>query len=385
MTECIHDLRLSEAQMLSLTARELGRLLLTDARFLDHPSRNEGDDPVTSLWEHFNDPPSQAFNRLDVPTNEMAMVLVDLGLHAVFPLRVGGELSGLLAFQTSGTGGGYQEGEMEGICLVLRQLATSLEVRRLMEARLSDERRQAERERLGMLGLVSASLAHELGNPLSSMKALAQTVQEELAKENRSSEESRDLGLIVEQIDRVNGVTREILGFARPSEGEGADLASLVESSSYVLDHEARRRGIVLDRAEVHDVGRVSGTTATWQTVVFNLILNAIRHAPGGSTVRIRLAREAGRLLFETENAGPPIAQQLCRRLFDAFQTGGTGDGNGGTGLGLALVDRRVRELGGSVELINEPDHIVFRVRVHFDDGGDSGEGLETAGEGEGE
>jgi signal transduction histidine kinase len=270
---------------------------------------------------------------------------------------VGEELSAILAVGASTAGGGYQEGEMEAIRLALRQLGTSLEVRRLMETRVADERRRAEQERLGMLGLVSASLAHELKNPLSSMKALAQTVQEEIVGEEPSSEQARDLGLIVEQIDHLNDVAKEILEFSRPKEDADVDLASLVRSSSYVLDHEARRRGVVLDASGILDVGRVPGTKASWQTVVFNLILNAIRHAPTGSAVNLRLTRRQEWIHFETENAGPPIPPDVSRRLFDAFVTD-----EAGTGLGLALVDRKVGELGGSVELVNEPDHIVFRV-----------------------
>jgi signal transduction histidine kinase len=362
LTERVHDPRLTEDEMMDLVARELSRLLVGDARFLRDPSVDEVLQPI---WSHFSDPTKHAFNRLDAPTPETARALTESGLHAVFPLRVGDDMTAVLALKASTAGGGYREGEMEAIRLALRQLATSLEVRRLMETRLADERRRAEQERLGMLGLVSASLAHELKNPLSSMKALAQTVQEELAGESPSSEQSRDMGLIVEQIDRLSGVAREILDFSRPKEGEDVDLASLVKSSCYVLDHEARRRGIVLDVAGVQEVGRVPGTNAAWQTVVFNLILNSIQNAPVGSTVMLRLVRTAGQVCFETENAGPPISPELSRHLFDAFVTDETEDGSGlGTGLGLALVNRRARELGGTVELVNEPDHIVFRVRM---------------------
>jgi signal transduction histidine kinase len=354
LTERIHDPRLTEEQMMDIVAKELSRLLVADVRFLTDPS---ADEVFVPLWRYFSEPDRSAFNRLDAPTLGTARALTESNLHAVFPLRVGEELSAVLAVGASTAGGGYQEGEMEAIRLALRQLATSLEVRRLMEARVADERRRAEQERLGMLGLVSASLAHELKNPLSSMKVLAQTVQEEIVREEPSSEQGRDLGLIVEQIDHLNDVAKEILEFSRPKQGSEVDLASIVKSSSYVLDHEARRRGVVVDASGILDVGLVPGTKASWQTVVFNLILNAIQHAPTGSAVKLRLVRKEERIRFETENAGPPIPPEVSRRLFDAFVTD-----ESGTGLGLALVDRKVGELGGTVELVNEPDQIVFRV-----------------------
>ncbi len=127
-----------------------------------------------------------------------------------------------------------------------------------------------------------------------------------------------------------------------------------------MLGHQARRRGIEIDAADVADVGRAAGTPATWQTVLFNLVLNASQHAPAGSRVRVRLARQNGAILFATENAGPPIPPDLAGRLFDPFVT----SREGGTGLGLALVAMRVRDLGGTIDVTNEPDRIVFQVRV---------------------
>jgi signal transduction histidine kinase len=127
-----------------------------------------------------------------------------------------------------------------------------------------------------------------------------------------------------------------------------------------------------VDCSGVEEIGEAPGSAATWQTIVFNLILNAIHHAPKGSEVEIRLQRDGEQLLFETENGGPVIDDEIHRRLFEPFVSGGSDDNSGsGTGLGLALVGRRVRELGGSVELINEPDHIVFRVSINETKGED--------------
>lgn len=353
LTTRLQSLDLPETEMRDLAAGEIGRWLATRARFLE-----TGELPL--LWEHFAQPETRAFNRLDAPTPQLAGLLQRADLQAAFPLRVAGELAGVLVLEISPAAGGYQEGDMETVQLVLRQLAASLEVRRLLEARLAAERRLAERERLSLLGLVAASLAHELKNPLSGMKALAQTVHEELEKAEPGSDQAQDLGLIVEQIDRLHGVAREILDFARAPErareDEGVDLAALLRGSLYVLGHQARRRGIELDASGVEEVGRVAGTTATWQTVLFNLLLNAAQHAPAGSMVAVRLTRNGGGIVFATENAGPGIPPEIAGRLFQPFVS------DGGTGLGLALVARRVRELGGTIEVSNEPGRIVFQV-----------------------
>lgn len=372
LTRRLQSLELSEAEMRELAAREIGQWLAARARFLPPretltPRERGGDSTVPLLWACFADPEARAFNRLDAP-GHLAALLHRADLQAAFPLRVAGELVGVLVLEISPAAGGYQEGDMETVQLVLRQLAAALEVRRFLDERLSAERRLAERERLSLLGMVAASLAHELKNPLSAMKALAQTVHEELAAgapPGEETEQAQDLAVIVEQIDRLHGVAREILDFARTPEAQdgdgGVDLATLLRRTLYVLGHQARRRGIEIDATEVGDIGRVGGTPATWQTVLFNLILNASQHAPAGSTVRVRLAREEGAVVFTTENAGPPIPADLAGRLFEPFASGGREEG---TGLGLALVAQRVRDLGGTIQVTNEPGRIAFAVRV---------------------
>lgn len=363
LTRRIQSLDLSEEETRDLVAQEIGEWLATRARFLLPPDPESTEPPpsreIGLLWRHFGDPANRTFNRLNAPTTGLASLLQRANLQAAFPLRVGGELVAVLVLEASPTGSGFEEGEVEAVQLVMRQLAAVLEIRRLAEARLSVERQMSERERLSLLGMVAASLAHELKNPLSSMKALAQTVREELTADDPESEQAQDLSLIVEQIDRLHGVAREILDFARlPATGDGVLVTALLHSTLYVLGHQARQRGIELDSSAVAEVGRVGGTSATWQTVLFNLILNALQHAPAGSTVRVALRREGDEVVFATENGGPAIAPGIARRLFEPFVTAG------GTGLGLALVAQRVRELGGNIEVDNEPERIVFQVRV---------------------
>ena len=350
LSEQLQKLDLSEAEITKLASDEVKRWIGAETRWSDN----------SEIWSHFREPGTKAFNRLRAPSPPLANALVEEKLHAVFPLRIGGELESVFAIASSAVGGGYEDGEMESIQLVLSQLAAAIEIRRLLDARLAAERSQAEQEKLSMLGMVSASLAHEVKNPLSSMKALAQTVREELDKEEAHREQAEDLRLIVEQIDRLNGVAREVLGFARPgAHSDKTPLGEVIESAAYVLDHEARRRGITIDHEAVRNGAQARGTPATWQTVVFNLMLNAIRHAPDGSTVRVRLRVEDDALVFECANEGPPIAEDITAHLFDPFVSG-----EGGTGLGLALVERRVRELGGHIDLVNERDNILFRVQI---------------------
>jgi len=230
-----------------------------------------------------------------------------------------------------------------------------------VEARVAQERLMAEKERLSMLGMVSASLIHEVKNPLSSIKVLAETVGEELEAADPGSEQAVDLGLIVSQIDRLNSVAHEILGFARaphqPDPNAGFDLGRLLLDTLAVCRYHARTRAVEIDKSGIGPAGRVAGTAAGWQTITLNLINNAVENAPPGSSVKVRLHNEGESVVFETENGGPAMSPEIEARLFEDFIS------EGGTGLGLGLVARRVREIGGEITVDNIEDRIVFRVR----------------------
>ncbi len=354
----IQNIDLNENEALEQTSVELGRWLGSDATFLPAPDEGAATAP---FWSHFALSETQVIHRLDPPTPQLASLLSKQRLHAVFPLRVEGELEGILALSTSATGGGYSGEELEAVRLVIRQLAGTLALRRLVESRVAEERRLVEHERLGMLGLVSASLAHEIKNPLSSMKALAQALREDLASEADADPTTRadgiaDLDVIVEQIDRLHETTREILGLAKPRSGEPADLTALVKSAHYVLQAEARKRGVEIRAREIQPVGAVPGSAASWQTVVFNLMLNAVEQTPAGETIDIRLTKGDDGVIFTTSNPGSPLDAAAERRIFEPFVS------SGGTGLGLPLVARRVRDLGGRIEVSSTDGQIVFSV-----------------------
>jgi signal transduction histidine kinase len=345
-----------EPVLKAMVTRGLEESLGLRARFLGR--REEGSGGVERLWPYFRDSPTPGCDRLDAPA-EVARVLADNALSAAFPVRVGQELVDILLVEP-GFGGGVREGERETVQLVIGQLSAVLELRQLAEARLATERRLAEQERLGTLGLVAASLAHEVKNPLASIKALAQTVQEELAASSAGEEQREDLDVIVGQIGRLEEVTREILGFARPTGDDRTDLGGLVRSAIYILRAEARGRGIEIEAQGLAEPGSVAGSPATWQVAVFNLILNAVRHAPAGSTVVVRLEHREGRVVaLETENGGPAIDEGLASRIFEPFVTA-----QDGTGLGLAMAARSVAAAGGTIALVNEPDRVIFRVEL---------------------
>lgn len=219
--------------------------------------------------------------------------------------------------------------------------------------RISLERRLSESEHLAALGRLVSSIAHDLRNPLAGIRALAQLLQRSRDAAPRDAENVREiLGLT----DRMHATLSDLLEFARPGlrRDEPLALEELVAS----LLGEARRWPSADGRA-LELVGGpdgaplvVSGVRERVETLVANLVDNALQAAPRGGRVRVALRRRDGRAEAAIEDDGPGIAPDALPNLFRPFFTTKTR----GTGLGLAIARKNAEAMGGTIAVDRSPD-----------------------------
>jgi signal transduction histidine kinase len=217
--------------------------------------------------------------------------------------------------------------------------------RRLAQARLrSDEMaaRIASSERLAALGRVAAGVAHEIRNPMATMRLRAENAlagdpaRQRAALETSLTQIARVDSLIAELLAMTQHQapvrqTVDVIAFLRERVQEHREAADRAQLSVEVApaDHVARFDPRLLGRA------------------VDNILLNAIRHTPPGGRVRIRTEQESGLLRIILSDTGPGIAPELRTRLFEPFATGRPE----GTGLGLAIAREMVAAHGGRLAL----------------------------------
>lgn len=216
------------------------------------------------------------------------------------------------------------------------------------------EEQLMQAEKLAGMGQLAAGIAHELGNPLSSMNWNLQYVREKLVG-NGHPGLIEPLDSTLYHLDQMHHLLRTLAGFIsqRPPRYEAADLHGLIRRILAFISKEAERRGIELAVAFTPSLPRCSVDVRTINQVLLNIFKNAIEAMPNGGrlTVRTRLgtvvsgATEAA--LIEIEDSGPGIEESELRTVFRPLYS----TKPGGTGLGLPFCRQIVEEHGGEIHL----------------------------------
>ncbi len=219
----------------------------------------------------------------------------------------------------------------------------------------------AEAERLAVVGELAAVVAHEVRNPLTGVRSLAQRLAEESVDDERRR---RWAGVILEETSRVERLVSNLLEIARraprPAPGQGTTpLGPLFEDLALLAGARAARAGVALE-VDGGDVVAAASREPLAQAAL-NLVLNAIAYSPPGSRVRLSASATGEGALIRVTDQGPGVPRDERERIFDPFYSGRAG----GTGLGLSVVRRLTRELGWTVEVDDAPGGgAEFRLRV---------------------
>jgi signal transduction histidine kinase len=230
--------------------------------------------------------------------------------------------------------------------VIAGQVAIAIEDSRLVEKNVRLERQLAQGERLAALGQMAATVAHEVKNPLSAIKSIAQVMRED---ENLKGEYARDLNLIVGETDRLSRSVTQLLSFARssPSTISPALADDLVRTVTDLFKAEASGRNIMIEcRAETrHELDGVKASAL--RDALTNLLINAMQATPAGGRVHVEADVESDHLIISVTDTGGGIPRELRARIWEPFFT----TKQRGTGLGLAIVKKRMDEAGGRVRL----------------------------------
>lgn len=206
-------------------------------------------------------------------------------------------------------------------------------------------------DRLTSLGTLSASVAHEIKNPLVAIKTFVQLLperQHDIAFLNHFTE------LIGGEVNRIDNIVNQLLSFARVSTPrfQKVKIHDVLDNTLRLMRHDLNRNRIQCSREFEAPQDLVWADQQKIEQVILNLVLNAQDAMPQGGTLMLKTLATPHELIFEVHDNGSGLSPETLQKAFDPFFT----TKETGTGLGLSIVYGIITEHGGSIELKPRPD-----------------------------
>jgi signal transduction histidine kinase len=281
-----------------------------------------------------------------------AMAVMKAGI--CMPLAAGERVVGFLACWDERVPETFASDEIAALIEVADRCALVIENSKLYQ-------QMQERDRLAALGEMAAGLAHEIRNPLAAIKGAT----EYLDPSKLPAEDREFLGIIVEEVDRLNGVVSQFLDYSRPlkSSLSPGDVNDILQRTFKLLSGDLPPSvGLQMDLAD--GLPRVSCDAEQMKQVFLNLALNAVQAMPAGGRLVVSTRRARDELALWREvpprsdavevrfrDTGPGVPQEARENIFVPFYT----TKEKGTGLGLAICQRIVKAHQGTIAVGSSP------------------------------
>ena len=214
-------------------------------------------------------------------------------------------------------------------------------------------------ERLAALGQLSAGLAHELRNPLGTMRASAEMLTKYVAADNELAREMA--GFIACEVDRTNSLVTRFLEFARPLKLKPAvvDITEVLDRAVALVERDAPRYHVTFYKNYSPDLAPFPLDAELMERVFYNLLLNAAQASAEEGAITVKTRAVDGTAEVAVIDRGPGVDPKIMEQIFNPFFT----TKPDGVGLGLAIVSKIVDEHGGRITVESEPAKgTVFRV-----------------------
>lgn len=309
--------------------------------------------------------------------NEILKIMLNFKADVCLPLIYTNRLIGFINLGPKPEGELYYQEDLALLYPLANQMAIAIENANLYENLKRSQGIMRRADRLASLGTLIASLAHEIRNPLVSIKTFTQLLPERI-----DDEEFRSYFLKVAsgEIDRLTGLINELLGFARPSEPkpQGEDINALIDKMEVLISSEARKKNITIAKQYGKDLPQIKVDAEQIKQVLLNIFLNAIQaiHGEGKIYTETRMVQVPIQetpetfMQIEIRDTGVGIPEENLEKIFDPFFS----TRPEGSGLGLAISNQIIHEHGGFINVESEVGKgTSFKVHLPLNSGGKIG------------
>ena len=214
------------------------------------------------------------------------------------------------------------------------------------------------------MGRLAAGVAHEIRNPLSSIKGFATYFKERYPDK---PEDQQTANIMIQEVDRLNRVVGQLLEFARPISVKPRliSLQALLKDSVKLIEDRAAEKDISIHTQNAVQVDEVWGDPDRINQILLNLYLNAIDAMKSGGALKVGLSSEGNgrQFIISVSDTGCGISAQNLSQIFDPYFT----TKSSGTGLGLAIAHNAIEAMGGRIKVKSDPGKgTTFMITIPF-------------------
>jgi len=288
---------------------------------------------------------------------EEKLVLDGHRVALVLPLIALNRLTGILFLSDKEDGTGYTRTEIDTLLMLAGQASLALENAVMTQFQEERLKKLFHADKLATVGELAAGAAHEIRNPLTSIRSTVQFLKKDLPEHRHGYVEG-----VIEEVDRIDGIIRGLLSLSKSSELQlsRVDLREALQQTLMLLEPEMKRNGITVNQELVIVDPTVEADQAQVKQVFLNVLLNSVQAMPAGGTITIRMAdRPDGKreesfdsVRVTLSDTGPGMPEETIRRVFDPFFT----TKENGTGLGLSITYGIVNGHGGEIDIASKTD-----------------------------
>ena len=214
-------------------------------------------------------------------------------------------------------------------------------------ARMEEQLRRADK--LSAIGMLAAGVAHEIRNPLTGMKMITQILEDDYEADDPKRE---PLGIIQKEINRLEGIVGNLLGFAKPSKFTitKVRIEDIINDCHTLIQNQLKKQHINYSITIEGESPVINGDPNQLKQVFINIMTNSVQAQPNGGILEVKIHNQDNWVITELKDSGYGIPQDKLKEIFNPFMT--TKDD--GTGLGLPMAQRIVEEHEGRIEVRSE-------------------------------
>jgi signal transduction histidine kinase len=206
----------------------------------------------------------------------------------------------------------------------------------------------SHQEKMASLGMMAAGIAHEIGNPLTSISSMVQIIK----RKNDDPKTNEYISNILKNIERISRIVRELVDFSRPSSYEEApaDINEIIKSAVGIIKYDRRAKNLIYQMILDSDLPETVLVSDHLLQVFLNILINAVDASEGyGNEIEVKSYAKNGIIHVNIADKGCGIPEEMQNRIFEPFFT--TKEVGKGTGLGLTVSYGFIKKLNGEIKV----------------------------------